>query len=110
MAQDGQMQGIVGTWDVRLRTPIGSVDVVYTFADRGGALAGTAATDREEVRLHEIAVRSDPDGERVTWRQSVTKPLRLNLDFDVVVSGAALNGYSRAGRLPRSGVSGVRRS
>lgn len=101
--------GIVGTWDVRLRTPIGSIDAVYTFTDDGGGLAGTAATAREEVPLHEIAARPGPDGQEVTWRQSVTKPLRLNLDFEVVVSGDGMQGHSRAGRLPRSGVTGVRR-
>ena len=33
--------------------------------------------------LQDLAV----DGTRATWRQSVTKPMRLNLDFDVVVDG-----------------------
>lgn len=45
------------------------------------------------------------DGRQVGWRQTVTKPMRLNLAFDVVVDGDRL----RAGRLPRSAVSGVRR-
>jgi hypothetical protein len=35
--------------------------------------------------------------------------MRLNLDFDVVVDGDRLTGLSKAGRLPRSAVTGVRR-
>jgi hypothetical protein len=35
--------------------------------------------------------------------------MRLNLDFDVVVDGDRMSGHSRAGRLPRSAVTGVRR-
>jgi hypothetical protein len=35
--------------------------------------------------------------------------MRLNLDFDVVVDGDRLIGHSRAGRLPRSVATGVRR-
>jgi hypothetical protein len=35
--------------------------------------------------------------------------MRLNLEFDVVVDGDALTGHSKAGRLPRSAVTGVRR-
>jgi hypothetical protein len=35
--------------------------------------------------------------------------MRLNLDFDVVVDGDHMSGHSRAGRLPRSAVEGVRR-
>ncbi len=69
------------------------------------ALAGTATGKGETVALHDITV----DRQRVTWRQSVTKPMRLNLEFDVVVDGDRLTGHSRAGRLPRSAVTGVRR-
>jgi hypothetical protein len=34
--------------------------------------------------------------------------MRLNLEFDVVVDGDQLTGHSRAGRLPRSAVTGNR--
>jgi hypothetical protein len=57
------------------------------------------------VPLRDIVVA----GQRVTWRQSVTKPMRLNLEFEVVVDGDHLSGHSKAGRLPRSAVTGVRR-
>ncbi len=50
------------------------------------------------------------EGDRVTWKQAVTRPLRLNLAFDVTVDGDALHGVSRAGRLPSSRVTGVRRT
>jgi hypothetical protein len=95
---------IVGDWDVTIKTPIGSLTVVYTFSD-ADAIRGTATGKGETVPLHDIVV----DGQRVTWRQSVTKPMRLNLEFDVVVDGDRLTGHSRAGRLPRSAVTGARR-
>ena len=94
-----------GVWDVTVKTPIGSMAVVYTFSDHDGRLEGTAAGKGETVPLHDIVV----ERQRVTWRQSVTKPMRLNLDFDVVVDGDRLTGHSKAGRLPRSAVAGVRR-
>jgi hypothetical protein len=99
------LPSIVGTWDVSLKTPIGTLIAVYVFTDVGGSLAGTASTASETVPLAAIA----RDGARVTWRQSVTRPMRLNLDFDVVVDGEALRGHSRAGRLPRTTVTGARR-
>ena len=95
---------IVGEWDVTIKTPVGSLAVVYTFADDGGII-GTASGKGETVPLRDIVVA----GQRVTWRQSVTKPMRLNLDFDVVVDGDRMTGHSKAGRLPRSAVTGVRR-
>jgi hypothetical protein len=93
---------LTGDWDVTIKTPIGSLAVVYSFADDG---TGTATGKGETVPLRDIVVA----GQRVTWRQSVTRPMRLNLEFDVVVDGDRLTGHSKAGRLPRSAVSGVRR-
>ena len=91
---------IDGIWDVTIKTPIGSLAVVYEFTDTGGT-----ATHRDEtVPLRDLHT----DGDRSTWRQSVTRPMRLNLDFDVTVDGDRMTGHSRAGRLPRSAVTGVR--
>jgi hypothetical protein len=96
---------IAGEWDVAIKTPIGSLQVLYTFTDDSGVLTGTAAGKGETVALRDIAVTA----QRVTWSQSVTKPMRLNLEFDVVVDGDRFTGHSKAGRLPRSAVTGVRR-
>ena len=100
------MRSILGTWDIAMKTPIGTLEAVYVFAETtGGGLTGTASTTSETVPLTAVAC----DGDRVTWRQSVTRPMRLDLDFDVVVDGRTLSGHSRAGRLPRTAVTGARR-
>lgn len=96
---------ITGDWDVTIKTPIGTLAVLYTFTDDDGTLVGTAVGKDETVPLQSIVV----DGQRITWRQSVRKPMRLNLDFDVTVDGDRLAGHSREGRLPRSPVKGERR-
>jgi hypothetical protein len=97
---------IHGTWDVTIKTPIGALAVEYVFTSAADGMAGVATLRGDTVPLRDIAA----DGQRVTWRQTVTKPMRLNLDFDVTVDGDILTGHSRAGRLPRSAVSGVRRA
>lgn len=96
---------LIGEWDVAIKTPIGSLQIRYTFTNDSGVLAGTAAGKGETVALRDITVAA----QRVTWRQSVTKPMRLDLDFDVTVDGDRLTGHSKAGRLPRSAVNGTRR-
>jgi len=96
---------VVGDWDVTIKTPIGSLAVVYSFTDTDDGIVGTATHKNDTVSLQNITV----DGDRVTWHQKVTKPMRLNLSFDVIVTGDGLNGHSRAGRLPRSTVVGQRR-
>jgi hypothetical protein len=95
---------IDGTWEVIIATPIGRMQVVYEFTRVDGVLAGVARGKGEDAALHDIVEL----GDRVTWRQQVTKPMRLNLDFDVTVNGVALEGTSKAGRLPSSKVSGLR--
>jgi hypothetical protein len=102
------MSTLPGTWQLSMKTPIGTVRATLTFHDDQGTLTGTAHGTGESVPLRDIATTPADDGERVTWSQSITKPLRLNLDFDVVVTGEQMHGHSRAGRLPRTTVSGTR--
>jgi hypothetical protein len=96
---------ITGDWDVTIKTPIGTLQVVYTFDEHGGVLSGTATGKHETVTLSDIVAT---DG-RVTWRQTISRPMRLHLTFDVRLDGDHLTGHSRAGRLPRSAVHGARR-
>ncbi|ORV82201.1 hypothetical protein AWC11_23735 [Mycobacterium interjectum] len=104
--------GIEGDWDVSIKTPIGTLAVRYAFRrlrDGPDGLAGTAAYKDETVALQDVTSEPVAGGTRHTWRQSVSKPIRLNLNFDVLVDGDVMSGHSRAGRLPRSAVSGTRR-
>lgn len=95
-----------GVWDLTVATPVGRIKAVVEFRLRDGSLTGVASGAGEDVPLRHIAV----DGSRVTWKQSVTKPLRLNLAFAVDVRDDTLEGTSRAGRLPASKVLGTRRT
>ncbi|MBB2989693.1 hypothetical protein FHR72_001156 [Mycolicibacterium iranicum] len=101
--------GILGDWDLRIKTPIGTLQTVYRFTGSDGAISATATSKSETVPLVDLQITETLDGQRVTWRQSVTKPMRLTLDFEVDVHGDRMSGHSRAGRLPRSAVTGVRR-
>lgn len=100
---------ITGTWAARMKTPIGSVDAVFTFTEIGGELHGSATGRGEVVEMRDLTASSQPDGSTaLTWSQTVTKPMRLNLDFEVTIVGDTLSGFSRAGRLPKSSVEGAR--
>jgi hypothetical protein len=95
---------VVGDWHLTIKTPIGAQHVTLHLWDQGGSLAGAAEGTYETVALRDPTLV----GNRLTWSQSITKPLRLNLTFDVTIDGDSLSGTSRAGRLPRSKVTGVR--
>ncbi|WP_432113813.1 hypothetical protein [Streptomyces sp. S1] len=97
---------VEGTWNLSVSTPIGTMKAVVELRERDAVLTGVAHGTGEEVPLRDLAL----DGDRLTWKQSVTKPMRLNLAFDVTVDGDTLRGTSRAGRLPASKVTGERRT
>ncbi|WP_030674364.1 hypothetical protein [Streptomyces rimosus] len=97
---------VEGTWDLSMSTPIGKIKAVAEFRREDGLLVGTARGAGEEVPLSHVVF----DGDRLTWKQSITKPIRLNLAFAVTVDGDTLTGTSKAGRLPASKVTGERRA
>ncbi|MFJ4340028.1 hypothetical protein [Streptomyces sp. NPDC088915] len=97
---------VEGIWDLSLSTPIGRMKAVLELREQDAVLTGVAHGAGERVPLVDIAL----DGDRLTWKQAVTKPMRLNLAFDVTVDGDTLRGTSRAGRLPASKVTGTRRT
>ncbi|MCO1597462.1 hypothetical protein M8C17_20125 [Micromonospora sp. RHAY321] len=103
-----QMNTIAGTWLLRMKTPVGTIEAEYHFEEEDGVVAGSATGAGETIPLTDVVIDDEPTGQRVTWRQSITKPLRLNLDYDVIVDGDTLSGESRAGRLPRTRVTGER--
>lgn len=97
---------VEGTWNLSVSTPIGKIKAVVELRDQDGILTGVAHGAGEEVPLDDLTL----DGDRLTWKQAVTKPLRLNLTFDVTVDGDTLQGTSKAGRLPSSKVTGERQA
>jgi hypothetical protein len=99
---------VTGTWSLTMRTPIGTIAAQVTIVDTGGVLSGEAVGRSETVPLQSVHVEPEAEGHRLTWRQSITRPMRLNLDFDVLVVGDVMTGTSRAGRLPSSAVTGRR--
>jgi hypothetical protein len=100
------MTGVGGGWELVIETPIGRQTVVLSLVDRDGELSGVIRDleNGPEVALTDLTL----DGGRLTWSQSITRPLRLNLTFDVTVDGDTMAGHAKAGRLPRSKVTGRR--
>ncbi|MGW4565990.1 hypothetical protein ACWEN3_27435 [Streptomyces sp. NPDC004561] len=94
-----------GTWDLTMSTPIGRMKAVIELHRRDGVLTGTAQGSGEEVPLTDVVL----DGDRLAWRQAISKPMRLNLAFDVTLDGDTLTGTSKAGRLPSTRITGERR-
>ncbi|GAA5207298.1 hypothetical protein [Streptomyces thinghirensis] len=97
---------VEGTWNLSISTPIGKIRAAVELREQDGVLTGVAHGAGEEVPLGDLTF----DGDRLTWKQAITKPMRLNLAFDVTVDGDTLQGTSKAGRLRSSKVTGERQT
>lgn len=100
------MSTFTGSWDVTIATPIGELAVVFDITEEGGAISGTARSDAETVEFLDPVA----DGNRLTWAQEVTTPMKLRLNFDVTVDGDAMTGTSKPPGFPSSKVTGSRSS
>ncbi|MFE1166128.1 hypothetical protein [Nocardiopsis sp. NPDC058789] len=92
---------VAGTWDLTISTPIGRISPRMRLTERGGELSGVAWNEGEEPGE---LVGLTLEGDLLTWRQAVTRPLRLDLVFALTVDGDRMTGTSKAGRLPASRV------
>ncbi|MFD9891466.1 hypothetical protein ACFWY9_19165 [Amycolatopsis sp. NPDC059027] len=95
---------VTGRWQLDIRTPIGRQTGTLELTETESGLAGMARGETGDVALRDLAL----DGDRLTWAQSITRPMKLDLRFDVLVTGDALSGTAKAGRLPASKVTGTR--
>jgi hypothetical protein len=98
------MSGVTGWWQVEIRTPIGVQRPTVQIRDADGELTGTASDGHGEVVLRDVRYV----GGTLSWSQSITRPMKLTLEFQLTVTGDGLAGVARAGRLPRSQVTGHR--
>lgn len=98
-----------GTWNLTIDTPIGKQHGRLELSQAAdGSWQGTsvAADTGEESPLTDIKV----NGNEVSWHQSVTKPMKLNLKVNVTIDGDKLSGKAKAGMFPAVNMTGERAS
>jgi len=98
------MTNFAGTWSGTINNPMGKMDVVFNIVEDQGALSGSASNGEEDVAMLNVVA----DGDRLTWTQDVSKPMKLTVKFDVTVSGDTMEGTAKAGWLPTAKLSGSR--
>jgi len=100
------VQGSVfdGEWDTALATPVGKLEVMLSISTRHGMIHGTATQGDETIEFMNPVLQDDKLG----WSLRITKPMRLNLKFEVVVNGNHMVGIAKAGLLPASKLTGNR--
>ncbi|MGO4538269.1 DJ-1/PfpI family protein [Paenibacillus sp. 2TAB19] len=95
-----------GVWEATIATPVGKLAVTFHIATRDGGIIGTAKQGDEAAVSFVDPVLI---GNRLSWTQRVTKPMKLNLKFIVEMDGSnRLIGTAKAGVLPASRVVAVK--
>jgi len=93
-----------GQWETTIATPVGRLQVKLSIETNNGTIQGTAIQGDEQVEfVHPVRHIN-----RLTWSLPITKPMRLNLKFEVTVDGDVMSGVAKAGMLPASKLTGKR--
>lgn len=93
-----------GRWTITIATPMGKQIADLVIVDDGVNVSGTATQGAETVPF----VDARRDGDRLCWTQSITKPMKLSIRFDLVREGDLLSGKAKPGILPSVKVEGHR--
>jgi hypothetical protein len=96
-----------GTWNTTIDTPMGKQQGKLVFAQADGGWDGTAiGNDGEESKLDNLVV----NGDEVSWEQTVTKPMKLNVKCSITIDGDKFSGKAKPGMFPAVNLSGERAS
>ncbi|MDQ0115172.1 DJ-1/PfpI family protein [Paenibacillus harenae] len=93
-----------GDWDTTIATPVGKLQVKLSISTSEGRIRGTATQGDETVEWINPVLQNN----KLAWSLRITKPMRLNLKFEVSVVGERMTGIAKAGILPASKLSGNR--
>lgn len=93
-----------GDWDTTIATPVGKLQVKLSITTSNGMIHGQATQGSETVEFMNPVLKDNI----LIWSLQITKPMRLNLKFEVVADGDHMNGIARAGILPASKITGKR--
>jgi len=93
-----------GDWDTTITTPVGSLPVKLSITTSDGLIQGTAIQGDEAVNFMNPVLQDN----KLAWSLRITKPMRLNLKFEVAADGNHMTGIAKAGVLPASRLTGIR--
>jgi hypothetical protein len=93
-----------GTWNITVQTPMGAQSSTVELSSDGASLTGTQSGNGESGAIYEGAV----DGDSVSWKIDITRPMRLTVAFKATIDGDSISGSASAGPFPASPFSGSR--
>lgn len=93
-----------GTWKITVQTPMGAQSSTVELSTDGGELTGTQSGNGESGAIYDGGI----DGDSVTWKVDITRPMALTVTFSATIDGDAISGTAKAGAFGSSPFSGSR--
>jgi hypothetical protein len=84
-----------GTWQITAQTPMGEQQSTVELAESDGQLSGRM-TAPEESAVYE----GSANGDELSWRVDITKPMALKLHVTATIEGDSMSGKIKAGIFP----------
>jgi hypothetical protein len=95
---------VSGTWKLTIDTPMGRQESTLELTEDGSTLSGTASSNGEVIDIFDGSV----DGDNVTWKVKITKPISVTATLTGTVNGDEISGHAKAGFFPAAPFTGVR--
>ena len=93
-----------GTWNLSITSPMGTQAVTAVITLDNGQVAGTATLGSDTAAFQEPVL----EGDRLRWAMDITKPMKLNIKFEITLDGDTVKGTAKAGFFVTAAVTGVR--
>jgi hypothetical protein len=82
---------VEGKWNITINTPMGVRSGVLELSVSGKTLTGSLSDAEHRVIISDGRV----DGNQLSWKAKVTKPMRLSFKFTAIVEQDRINGEAR---------------
>jgi len=94
-----------GTWKLVVNTPMGAQESTLVISSSGSTLMGTQNAGAGDGRPIE---EGTVDGNDISWKASITKPMPMTLEFSATVEGDKMTGNVKLGMFGNAPLSGER--
>lgn len=96
---------LTGKWNLTIATPMGEQKVELELVQTGEQISGVSRNDLEgEQPMLEPVL----NGDTLTWKSSITKPIKVTAAMQLIFRGDSATGTARAGMFPAAKIIGRR--
>jgi hypothetical protein len=99
---------LTGTWNLSIATPMGEQKVELELVQHGPA--EVSGVSRNELEGEQPLQSPQLNGNRLTWKSAITKPIKVVATMSLVFDGDSVTGTAKAGMFPGAKIVGHRAS